>query len=736
MKIKKHIKNKTIIANRRILSITLILGLIVSLIIANVVYIMVSGVHFRSGKSILEEKKDSGLYKQQIIASRGAIYDRNGEIIAQDIEAYNLIAVIDENRKGADGSIAYVEDYDVTSAKISEVTGVEQSIILGYLNDAQANDLYQTEFGSYGKELTAQQKEDLVNSGLTGLEFESTIDRVYPISHFASQLVGYAQYSEDDEKISGVMGMEKLFDEELSGSDGEITYQTDSAGNYIPNTSKYTAIAENGNNIYLTLDQNVQVTVEAALAKTMESNNAEKAWCVVMEAETGKILAQAGYPSFDLNEREVIEEFNNLPSQHVFEPGSVMKPFVYAAAMEEGVYPNDASFQSGSISVAVDGNGEVYEVAEGSGIVTINDAMGKDYGTIGYDEGFIRSTNTAIIEILLNFLDPSLNIEYMKNFKLFDRVDMYGVEENTGQLNATNEIDQLMLGFGQGTSLNSYQLIQGASAFFTDGRVTTPYVVEKIVDPNTNEVVFQAEQEKSDQLLSDPTLNQIQALLKRVVSEDYGTANNYEMSDISLMAKTGTGEIYDAENGGYQKDIYTTSILAAAPSENPEVIIYYGFQSNNIQYYDTEYFQDIVRESLLAVDSYSTNNSQTTSNTQSAVFNVYAMPNLVNHSFDYINKKLEGNANQVIYIGDGTSVIEQYPSPNAESVSTQKVFLLTDSINHIMPDMSGWSRKDVTVYCEMIGIDVTFGGSGYVASQDIAVGKLIEESSVLHIELT
>ncbi len=731
---KKPIRH-LVIANRRIFKMMLVMGTLVAIIVSNVLFTMFTGIHYRSGKEILTEKENSGLHKEQIIASRGYIYDRNKEIIAQDIESYNVVAILDEDRQATGGAISYVSDIDQTAQVLSQVLGHDANIYKEYLQNGKEQGLYQTEFGTYAKDITAQQRQDIIDSELTGIEFTKSLDRVYPVSHFASQMIGYAQYNEEDGKITGVSGMEQTFDDILSGTDGEITFQTDSKGNYIPNTKKYTSTAVNGNDIYLTIDKNVQTAVEKALGQTMETNTAEKAWCIVMEAATGKVLAQAGYPSFDLNERDVIDNHLNLPSEYLFEPGSVLKPFVYAAAMQEQVYPDEnAKFQSGSVSIGVDANGNVYNATGQSAIATFNDALGKEYGIIGYDEGIIRSTNTAIIHLLLNYLSPDLMLQYMDAFELFAPIDIYGINTTNSTFNSTNIIDKFSLGFGQGSSLTAYQLIQGARALFTDGRLVQPYVVEKIVDPNTNEVVYQAESVTSEPIVDENTLTPLQDLLKRIVSEEYGTAHHYEMSDITLMAKTGTGEIF--KDGQYSNDIYTTSIIAAAPAEQPEIIIYYGFQSNNIQYYNPEYFQDIVREGLLAVDSYTDNNTQTTVNNESAIYSVYEMPALVNHSFDYINNRLSGKANQVIFIGDGNSVIAQYPNEHTQTISTQKVFLLTDATSIIIPNMTGWSRKDVSVYCEMIGLEVSFEGSGYVSAQSIEANSLFQVDSKMSITLT
>mgnify|MGYP003297069249 CR=1 FL=1 len=127
--------------------------------------------------------------------------------------------------------------------KLAKIIGCDAKALQEYLDTAKKNGAYQTEFGMLGKALTAKQKEEIEKLNLPGIEFLDSTDRRYPLGTFASQLVGYAQYSYDDEKISGVMGLESYFDEVLSGSDGEVTYQIDSDGYYLPDTKKYTKTA-------------------------------------------------------------------------------------------------------------------------------------------------------------------------------------------------------------------------------------------------------------------------------------------------------------------------------------------------------------------------------------------------------------------------------------------------------------------------------------------------------------
>lgn len=722
--------------NKRVIKIMLFFTIIVALIISNVLFTMITGEHFRSGKNVLAFNSNSNQVTEEIVASRGAIYDRNKEVIAQDIEAYDLYAIVDENRVNATDEPAHVVDVNATSEALAPILNVEPEKLANILNKAIKLGYYQTFFTPYGRRLTAQQKEDIELLDLPGLEFQNSTDRVYPVGTFASQMIGYAQYNYEEERIAGVMGIEKIFDEELTGSNGKISYQIGSDGYYLPKSRKYLKTAENGNDIYLTIDKNVQSTVEKALSDTLENNSAETAWCVVMEAKTGKVLAQAGYPTFDLNDRSEIPNYNNIPSVTAFEPGSVMKPFVIAGAIEEGVYNGSATFASKSASLGIDGNGNLGFVDKGSNnwLITVNDARGKDYGVISYDEGLIRSTNTVIANLFVNSYSLDKNIEYMKKFGFFDYIGIDGLSESSGQLNTGSVTDKITLGFGQGSTVTAYQLIEAYSALFGDGRTVKPYIIDKIVNPNTGETTYQGKTEKSEQIVSQETVNQVQSLLKRVVSEEYGTANAYQMNDVTMMAKTGTGEI--SVDGGYSKSIFTSSIMAAAPADDPEIIVYYAFQGTEIINYNRSYFQDIVRESLLAVNGYeSANHNENNEGATVANFNIFEMPSLINHSIDYAKEKLTTHTNNVVMIGDGSAVVSQYPTEGVSTISSQKIFLLTDGANITMPNMSGWTRKDVKLFAQLSGISIEINGTGSLVTQNVAEGTIINNDSKISVEL-
>lgn len=750
--VKKSVKT----ANR----IGIVTSIAMSLVVANVLFTMVSGTHYRSGVNVLETLKSGSGYKEQIIqANRGNIYDRNQGLIAQDLESYNLELVIDKNRINESKEPAYVVDVQDTAQKLapilaSDVTTQQQvqSLIETRILEGSENKQFQVEFRPYSNDLSKKQKEDIEALNLPGISFSKSIKRVYPTDVFASQLIGFTKTEVKDNKeiTVGAMGLESYFNDNLTGRDGKIVYQSDSSGYKLPNTEKTDVVPLNGDDIYTTLDRDAQLVLEKALEDTLNSNQAHYAWGIVMEAKTGKILAQAGYPTFSLTSKEAVgyngenasnqaTNYNNLPSEHVFEIGSVMKVFTYAAAMNEGVYRGSDTFRSGSAIIDWVGNnkvGRVDSLTPGkTPLHVVNDAEGKDRGTITFDQGLIYSTNTGIMSLLTHYLEVPKFIEYLNKFKLFEPVDIYGITDYSGTLN-DNPFDQLMLGFGQGGSVNSYQIMQAATAIFGDGTMLKPYVIDKIVDLNTGKVKYQGKKEEVGKPITKETAVQMQQLLRQVVDDPNGTAHGYQMSDITMMAKTGTGQIYSEDGKGYQSDVYTSSILAAAPAENPEIIVYYAFESSNIKYYNRDYLKSIVRESITSLNRYQKKNEPTDANAvENGDFVEYRMPGLVNHSIDYVNQKLEQFNVRKQFIGDGTNIIAQFPSENETIISNQNIFLLSDGVTIKMPDMSGWSRKDVSVFAKYAGINVKYTGKGRVVQQSIPIETPLNRNDQLEIQL-
>lgn len=747
-------------SNLRVLGIFSFIFVIGCVISFNTFYTTLSGYHLRSGVNILEQKAGSQEKKEILQARRGNIKDRNGQNIAQDQDTYTIRAVLSKERTG---KYAFVEDKQFTAESLSPILNMSVEEIMTYLDQ----DLYETLLGEKGKGLSIEQKEEIEaivytpdetkeSPGLPGIEFDKTISRIYTPGKFSSNLLGFANYNEQEERIVGQFGIEAYMDSLLKGQDGYTIYQKDARGLKLPNSVKNAENAVNGNDVYLTLDKDVQVALETALQNTLEHNGAERAWGMIMEVETGKILGWAGYPTFDLNERN-IESWMDYPSMYNFEPGSVMKPFTYAAAIDHGVYKPEDTVVTGTFCVAYTDSGALYR-AQGpcSQEGNINDAVREGWGTISFDDGLIRSSNTCIATLLTDYLDTQVYKDYLEKLGFFKKTGIEGLalNEEAGVQNMNYPIEYLSAGFGQGSSVTTLQLMQAYTAIFNDGVMVRPYYIDKIVNPNTNEVmkeyidvysnevvtpgktqyVYADENGNPIPVFKKETTDKVLSLMEQVVeNKEKGTAGKYKIDGVSMVAKTGTGEI--AKDGGYGKTLYTSSVIAASPAENPKVMMYYAFESPDILYYSSDYFKNAFIAALDAMGLTSQTPVASSVDNSYEIWQEYEMPTLKNHTLQYAHWKLdEMNVNRVI-IGDGNGVVDQSPQTYETVVTKQNVFVKTDGTNLTMPNMSGWSRKDVLIYQELTGIPIEILGQGVVESQSIEQGITIFTDSQIKVIL-
>lgn len=721
-------------ANRTLSMIVIICGVIACLVVSNVLYTMVTNYHFRSG-TYVDTFSSSKEKVKPITASRGYIYDRNKEIIAQDVDTYALYAIIEQSHTGIGDTPEYVMDPQMTSEKLAPILGVSVDYMMNEFEKGQANSQFQIEFGLAGKSLSTTQKETIDALDLPGIEFTKNSKRFYPSGKFASHLVGYAQFDDEEKRIVGKMGVEQYLDDYLKGTDGEERYSASAGGTVLPGSKYVTSKAVNGNDVYLTLDKNVQVALEKCLENTMKEFDSQRAWAVVMEVETGKILGYSSYPTFDLNELN-ITDYLNVPSQYTYEPGSVMKAITYAAAIDSGNYPgNDTLYSSNVFYMGIDANGTAYrasspDLAES----TVTDALGNKFGTISFEVGFARSSNIAICEMLTKYLPPDVYEEYMNRFGFFQKVNMTGLNEEAGSKNFTYPIEKLTAGFGQGSSVTAMQMVQAYSALFNDGKMMKPYYIDKIINSYNGDVIEEYSPEVVGEPVSKETADQMKSLMNEVVNnKNYGSAyNRYHMDDVEVIGKTGTGQI--ATDGKYGDSTYINSFMAAAPYDDPKVMMYYVFESGNILTYTGDYFKSAFRQALIATGVSGETTSEANSEDYSS-WQEYEMPTLLNHSLDYANNKLKSMAVNKVIIGDGSSIIQQFPEAQDSVVTKQNVFLLTDGTNITMPNMNGWSLKDVKQFATIANVNITWEGSGSVKEQNVKEGTTITSESEIKLTL-
>ncbi|WP_301095122.1 penicillin-binding transpeptidase domain-containing protein, partial [Faecalibaculum rodentium] len=324
--------------------------------------------HIWSQEDVLTGKLASSIVDTTVEARRGQILDRSSTVIAQEVKAYTLVAYLDDSVRDAKGNPDYVQDAKETAKKLAEVLeGVDEKQIATILEKAMKRGQVQTELGTGTKRLTKDVMEKIEAADIPGIGFVDTTNRNYPTTPYSSNLVGFAAFDEDEQAIQGKMGLELSMEEYLSGTDGRMKYQQAVDGTILPGTTQVYQEAIDGKNVYLTIDSNLQSIVEAQLAKTMQDNNAQAAWALVMEPETGKVLAWGSYPTYDQNTHQEIPSFlDNVADKNV-EVGSVMKPFTYAVAIDTGVYNGETTFRAGTFTYTQDpSTGKIIRVPNGT----------------------------------------------------------------------------------------------------------------------------------------------------------------------------------------------------------------------------------------------------------------------------------------------------------------------------------------------------------------------------------
>lgn len=700
-----------------------VFALVIFSLVANIVFLGVTGKHFVSGDDIAKFADGRGEAQRVEYATRGEIYTSDNQIIAANVQKFKLIAIVSDKRKAKKDEVTYVKDIKKTAKLVAPIIKMDPVIMEKKLKAAVAAGQYQIEFGNHGSNLSANEKKQIEETELPGLEFIASNSRNYPLGNFCSYIIGYAQNIEKDgiKSMTGKMGLEAIYDKTLAGKNGHKVYQIDTRGYILPNGILKQEDAIDGQDIYLTLNSSLQRDLDYALANEASAAEAKKAAAVVMEAKTGKILALSNYPSFNPNDRD-IKDYKNFFFDTAYECGSVFKPFVYASSIESGLYKGDELYMSGK-----------YDYGARRPIRDHNGGTG--WGMISYDEGFYRSSNVAICNLLEGgFTKRNELVKKYHDLGFFKSSNIDGFESVAGTelyKHDKSRAAYLTTGFGQGSTVTMLQLVRAYSVFANDGKMVEPHIVDRIVDKTNNEVTYSSKTEFSKQIFSASTVAQVRDLLKGVVSDETGTAKQFALDNgVQIIGKTGTGQMVD-ETGHYSGTDYTKSFAGMAPYDDPQIITIVVFQgpNNDTTQHQANIIKNIVPSALSVVSSYDAPDVDMVSED-------YKLDSYINQSVNFVKSKLESKSINVQTIGTGTTVIEQYPKANTKITKNDRFFIKTESPDIALPDFTGWSRKDVLTFGSLSGLNITTNGDGVLASgQSVAPGTIVHSSDSIIINL-
>ncbi len=652
---------------------------------------------------------------ETIAAKRGTIYSSDKEVLAQNVSSYKIIAYLDPKRTTNEDNPQHVVDKAKTASSLAPILGMEEEQILKYLNK---ENVYQTEFGSKGKGLTELTKQKIEDLKLPGIDFIESYKRYYPKGQFASYTLGYAKTeSEEDNIITGEMGIEKYYDNLLKGEDGYITYQKDLRGYKIADTEPIVKEATQGKDIYLTLDSNIQFFVEQALNTADSRYDYDWFHITIADAKTGAILATATSPSFDPNTRNITNYLDIMLSSP-FEPGSTMKTFTYMAAMENGVYDGSETYKSGT-----------YTTTDGT---VIGDWDRGGWGMITYDKGYALSSNVGVINIINRHMNSMMLRQYFKKLGFGKKTKISLPKENPGDISFKYETEILNAGFGQGITTTPIQQIQAMTPLTNDGILLQPYIVEKIVNNETDELILTNARDEQERVASTETVKKMIQLMDDCVNGIGNTGSGYRVAGGQLIGKTGTSQIANEHGGGYLtgKSDIISSFSGIYPKDNPQVIIYAAVQrpTNGLQ----KPISDAVKEIVENISKYYGNDD---SKTSSIKITNYKIPSFVNKKVESVKTTLTAENIKYVIIGEGDKVIKQTPSANTTMTNQDTIYLITNDSNQKIPNVVGLSSKIAKDLLQKLGLKVNLDGVGYVTAQSIAPGTEIGTNNEIILTL-
>ena len=648
-------------------------------------------------------------------ARRGRIVSSDGEVLAQNVSSFRLIAYLSPTRTDNPNRPQHVVDKEKTAYYLSTIIDMEEEDILRLLN----RDVFQTEFGVAGRSLNELRKREIQDLNLPGISFIEGSRRYYPMGNFLSYTIGYSRLITEEvdgrsrEVIRGSMGIEAYFDAILSGEDGFRTFQRDLRGFRIADTPEIRQEAIEGKDVHLTINSNIQFFVEQALAEAYEIGY-EWMHITLAEANTGRILATATSPGFDPNRRDMVNHLDNLVSVP-FEPGSTMKTFTYMAAMENGVYNGSRTFRSGTF-VTTDGT-------------EIGDWTRAGWGYIDLDRAFALSSNLGIIDIIRNGLTPMMMRQYFQRLGFGQRTGISLPNESRGNLEFRFETEVFNAGFGQGITTTPIQQIQALTPLVNDGMLLQPFIVDKIVNPANGEVISRNERNEVERVASTNTVEHIKRLMDRTVNETGNTGYHYRLPDGSLIGKTGTAQIANPHGGGYltgREDVIVSFSGFYLKSE-PEIIIYAAVKRprNASQVILSNAVKDIIENVSRYFGHDQIGNGYS--------LNEYNLISFVNDDVINVKNRLYSSGIPVVVIGNGNTVIRQYPPRGSAITRKDTVFLITNDRYLRVPNLSGLSSSVARGLLQTLGIRVTLENRGYVVYQNIAYDTVIENG--MHIIL-
>ena len=726
-------------ANRIIQNRTMILMAVLGVLVFLILVIKLFSLQILRHDELESKALDQQTRSTEVAATRGTIYDRNGNIMAISATAETVFLSpleMDRALSDKDNPVAWTKDS--VAQKLSEILEINKE---GILKKMERTDSQYEVLKLRVEEDVADQIRTFINDeGVAGVYMVTDAKRYYPYATLASQIIGFVGTDN-----YGLYGLEARYNDVLDGETGLVVSTKDPTGSDMLYGYEQYYKAQNGSDIVLTLDATVQYYVEKALSEMVTSTEAQGATGIVMDVETGAVLAMASSPTYDLNDPSAVYEsrlaslvkdgqldladaqlrqWRNRAINDTYEPGSTFKVLTLAAALEEGVIDENTTFDcTGSIHVL-------------DATIHCSNRAGHGHQTLEQTAG--NSCNPAFITYGLR-LGTEKFYRYMKDFGLVNGsgIDLEGEALGIFAPQETaSELDLACYAFGQNFNTTPVALISAQAACINGGYLHTPYVVERVVDSEGN-VLSSHDSTPVRQVVSEETSAIVRRCLEYVVSS--GTGRNGQVHGYRIGGKTGTA---DKGNTGE----VVLSFMCFAPADDPKYIMLLTLDSptgegrgggGTVAPYASRIMGEILP--YLGVEpSYSAEEllgSDTTVN--------YVIGMTVTDA----EEKLKSKGFSVKVVGDGDTVTDQTPEGGTVIPGKSRVILYAGSEKPdtlcTVPSLVGLSPSEANMAVSSAGLLLRFtgttdsgSGSVRVINQSEAAGVQVEAGTVISVQLS
>ncbi|MFY9389151.1 MAG: penicillin-binding transpeptidase domain-containing protein [Limnochordia bacterium] len=643
------------------------------------------------------------LQPELIDPQRGNIYDRNYELLARSVDAYS-IHVIPVSGRDPRAAAELLAPYLDMSADEIETLLVE--------NDAKQRNFW------LARKLSLEAANAIRELNIPGIRLITRPQRFYPQGSLAAHVIGIAGIDNQ-----GLEGIEYQYDDLLKGTPGTLKVEKDAVQRRIPGGLEDMVPPVNGWDLVLTLDAAVQFIAEKELQSAVSASKSSAGIILVMDPNTGAILANAVYPTFDPNNYQAYPTAHrrNIAVTDLYEPGSTFKIFTAAAALDLGIVDANRQFYSGPS----------WDV--GGGTVRSSNIYGNR--NITFLEAIERSDNIVFAQLSVE-MGPERFYPYLAGFGYGKKTgvgfpgEAAGILPKPGQVVYGETLRWANIGFGQGIAVTPLQLLTAVSAVANGGKLMKPYYVAEIRD-EYGKIIKRTEPEVVSQPIAFETSKILTEFLISAVNN--GSGSRARIIGFEVAGKTGTAEV--PEQGGYGEE-RIASFVGFAPADNPRVavlVVLYQPQTE-VRYggvLAAPVFQTVTEKVL---EYLGVTRRQAAAQSSQMVI----VPNVQNYPAAEAEKILKENKLTANPLNEGQIVRDQIPSPGSRVLPQTAVNLLfyeeTEPIMVTVPNLIGKSMRDASTLVSEIGLQFRPKGSGIAVRQNPAVGARVPIGSVIEVE--